>query len=70
MKIVKNQARGEFKNWVKDFLSHHVEVKPSDVWTLDLIANTIAAKYDKETSFLIENGNFTYDDDTDFSTKL
>lgn len=49
------QAKEEFKAWVKDFLSYHVDVRPDGVWTLDLIADTIAMKYDKEMNFLLEN---------------
>ena len=49
------EAKKDFKEWVKGFLSNKVEIKPNDVWTLDLIAETIAMKYDKELSFILEN---------------
>jgi hypothetical protein len=49
------EAKKDFKEWVKEFLSNKVEIKPNDVWTLDLIAETIAMKYDKELSFILEN---------------
>lgn len=49
------EAKKDFKEWVKEFLSNKVEIKPNDVWTLNLIAETIAMKYDKELSFILEN---------------
>lgn len=49
------EARKDFKEWVKEFLSNKVEIKPDDVWTLDLIAETIAMKYEKEMNFILEN---------------
>lgn len=49
------EAKKNFKKWVKEFLSNKVEIKPNDVWTLDLIAETIAMKYEKEMSFILEN---------------
>lgn len=49
------EAKKDFKEWVKEFLSNKVEIKPNDVWTLDLIAETIAMKYEKELSFILEN---------------
>lgn len=49
------EAKKDFKEWVKEFLSNKVEIKPNDVWTLDLIAETIAMKYDKEINFILEN---------------
>ena len=49
------EAKKDFKKWVKEFLSNKVEIKPNDVWTLDLIAETIAMKYDKEMNFILEN---------------
>lgn len=49
------QAKEEFKKWVKDFLSYHVYVRPDDVWTLDLITNTIATKYNNDMNFILEN---------------
>lgn len=49
------KAKKDFKEWVKEFLSNKVEIKPNDVWTLDLIAETIAMKYDKEMNFILEN---------------
>lgn len=49
------EAKKDFKEWVKEFLSNKVEIKPNDVWTLDLIAETIAMKYDKEMNFILEN---------------
>lgn len=55
MRINSEQAKKEFKNWIKDFLSHHIEVKPDDVWTLDLIAETISMKYHKDMGFVLEN---------------
>lgn len=55
VKVNSQQAKEEFKKWVKDFLSCHVDVKLDDVWTLDLIAETISMKYDKELSFILEN---------------
>ena len=50
-----SDAKKNFKDWVKDFLSHHVDVKPDDVWTLGLVAEAIAMKYDKEIRFVKEN---------------
>lgn len=49
------EAKKDFKEWVKEFLSNKVEIKPNDVWTLDLIAETITMKYDKEMNFILEN---------------
>ena len=49
------KAKKNFKEWVKEFLSSTMRVKPNDVWTLDLIAETIAMKYDKEMNFILEN---------------
>lgn len=49
------EAKKDFKEWVKEFLSNKVEIKPNDVWTLYLIAETIAMKYDKEMNFILEN---------------
>ena len=49
------EAKKDFKEWVKGFLSNKVEIKPNDVWTLNLIAETIAMKYDKDLSFILEN---------------
>lgn len=49
------KAKGAFKEWVKGFLSNKAYIEPNDVWTLDLIAETIAMKYDKELKFVIEN---------------
>ena len=49
------EAKKDFKEWVKEFLFNKVEIKPNDVWTLDLIAETIAMKYDKDLSFILEN---------------
>ncbi len=49
------EAKKNFKKWVKEFLSNKVEIKPNDVWTLDLIAETIAMKYEKEMNFILEN---------------
>lgn len=49
------EARKDFKEWVKEFLSNKVEIKPDDVWTLDLIAETTAMKYEKEMNFILEN---------------
>lgn len=49
------EAKKNFKGWVKDFLSSTMRVKPSDVWTLDLIAETIAMKYDMDMDFILEN---------------
>lgn len=49
------EAKKDFKEWVKEFLSNKVEIKPDDVWTLDLIAETIAMKYEKEMNFILEN---------------
>lgn len=49
------EAKKDFKKWVKEFLSNKVEIKPNDVWTLDLISETIAMKYDKEMNFILEN---------------
>ena len=49
------KAKKNFKEWVKEFLSSTMRVKPSDVWTLDLIAETVAMKYDKEMNFILEN---------------
>ena len=49
------EAKKGFKEWVKEFLSNKVEIKPNDVWTLDLIAETIAMKYEKEINFILEN---------------
>lgn len=49
------EAKKGFKEWVKEFLSNKVEIKPNDVWTLDLIAETVAMKYDKEMNFVLEN---------------
>lgn len=50
-----SDAKKNFKYGVKDFLSHHVDVKPDDVWTLDLVAEATATKYDKETRFVEED---------------
>lgn len=50
------RAKGEFKEWVKELLFNKVYIiEPNDIWTLDLIAETIAMKYDKELKFVIEN---------------
>lgn len=49
------EAKKDFREWVKEFLSNKVEIKPDDVWTLDLIAETIAMKYEKEMNFILEN---------------
>lgn len=49
------EAKKNFKEWVKEFLSSTMKVKPSDVWTLDLIAETIAMKYEKDMNFILEN---------------
>lgn len=49
------EAKKCFKEWVKEFLSNKVEIKPNDVWTLDLIAETIAMKYEKEINLILEN---------------
>lgn len=49
------EAKKNFKEWVKEFLSSTMKVKPSDVWTLDLIAETIAIKYEKDMNFILEN---------------
>lgn len=49
------EAKKNFKKWVKEFLSNRVEIKPDAVWTLDLIAETIAMKYEKEMNFILEN---------------
>ena len=49
------EAKKNFKKWVKEFLSNKVEIKPNDVWTLDLIAETIAMKYEEEMNFILEN---------------
>lgn len=49
------EAKKNFKKWVKEFLSNKVEIKPNDAWTLDLIAETIAMKYEKEMNFILEN---------------
>lgn len=49
------EAKKDFKEWVKEFLSNRVEIKLDAVWTLDLIAETIAMKYEKEINFILEN---------------
>ena len=49
------EAKKDFKEWVKDFLSNHVELKPSDIWTLDLITETIAMKYGEDMNLILEN---------------
>lgn len=49
------KAKGEFKEWVKELLSNKVYIKPNDVWTLDLIAETIAMKHEKEINLILEN---------------
>ena len=49
------EAKKNFKEWVKEFLSSTMRVKPSDVWTLDLIAETIAMKYDMDMDVILEN---------------
>ena len=49
------EVKKGFKEWFKEFLSNKVEIKPNDVWTLDLIAETIAMKYEKEMNFILEN---------------
>lgn len=49
------EAKKNFKEWVKEFLSSTMRVKSSDVWTLDLIAETIAMKYEKDMNFILEN---------------
>lgn len=49
------EAKKDFKEWVKDFLSYHADVRPDDVWTLDLIAESIAMKYEKDMNFILEN---------------
>lgn len=49
------EAKKNFKEWVKDFLSYHVGIPADDVWTLDLIAETITMKYEKEMNFILEN---------------
>ena len=38
------EAKKNFKEWVKDFLSYRVSIPADDVWTLDLIADTIAMR--------------------------
>lgn len=48
------EAKKNFKEWVKEFLSSTMRVKPSDVWTLDLIAETIAMKYDMDMDVILE----------------
>ena len=55
MAVNSEQAREEFKAWVKDFLSYHVDVRPNDVWTSDLITDTIATKYNNDMNFILEN---------------
>ncbi len=47
--------KDDFKKWVKEFLSSKIEIKPNDVWTLDLIAKTITMKYEKEINLILEN---------------
>lgn len=49
------EAKKNFKEWVKDFLSYRVGIPADDVWTLDLIAETIAMKYEKDMNFILEN---------------
>ena len=49
------EAKKNFKEWVKEFLSSTMRVKPSDVWTLDLIAESIAMKYDMDMDVILEN---------------
>ena len=51
------EAKKNFKKWVKDFLSYRVGIPDNDddVWTLDLIAETIAMKYEKDMNFILEN---------------
>ena len=53
--IASAEAKKNFKECVKEFLSSTMRVKPSDVWTLGLIAETIAMKYEKEINFILEN---------------
>ena len=55
MQKYQEKAKGEFKEWVKELLSNKVYIKPNDVWTLDLIAETIAMKYEKEINLILEN---------------
>ena len=50
------EAKKDFKEWVKDFLAYRVGIPTDDdIWTLDLIAETIAMKYEKEINFILEN---------------
>lgn len=50
------EAKKNFKEWVKDFLAYRVGIPANDdVWTLDLIAETIAMKYEKDMNFILEN---------------
>lgn len=49
------EAKKNFKEWVKDFLAYHVSIPVDDVWTLDLIAETITMKYEKDMNFILEN---------------
>ncbi len=49
------EAKKDFKEWVKDFLAYRVGIPADDVWTLDLIAETIAMKYEKDMNFILEN---------------
>ena len=55
IKIASAEAKKNFKGWVKDFLSYHVGIQADNVWTLDLIAETIAMKYEKDMNFILEN---------------
>ncbi len=49
------EAKKDFKEWVKDFLAYRVDIPADDIWTLDLIAETIAMKYEKDMNFILEN---------------
>lgn len=49
------ESKKDFKEWLKEFLSANMKVKPSDVWTLDLIAETIAMKYEMDMEFVWDN---------------
>lgn len=49
------EAKKDFKEWVKDFLAYRVSIPVDDVWTLDLIAETIAMKYERDMNFILEN---------------
>ena len=49
------EEKKNFKEWVKEFLSSTMRVKPSDVWTLGLIGEAIAMKYEKDMYGILEN---------------